>query len=144
MRKVKQAERGQIVFLFAAMFTTIMVLVALMIDFGGAALTYQRAQVAVNSAAYAAAQGIDMNVFTATNQVQLDPALAGRLAGQYASLNSRGRLTNLRMFVQGDRVWVTGEMDYQTIFAHAIGIPGIRTRVTSSASPAYGIDQRGQ
>jgi Flp pilus assembly protein TadG len=132
------------VFLFAAMFATIMAFLALLIDFGGAALTYQRAQVAVNSAAFAAAQGVDLGVFRQANQIQLDPELASDLAGSYATLNSRGHLSHLQLVVQGDRVWVVGEMDYPTIFAGAIGIPTIHTRVVSSAVSAYGISQWGQ
>jgi Flp pilus assembly protein TadG len=140
----KRSESGQILFLFAASFTTVMLLVMLVVDFGGAALTYERAQVAVSAAAYAAAQGIDLGKFRETNQVTLDPGLAGSLAGEYAGLNSRGRLTSLQAFVQDGRVWVVGEMEYRTLFAHAIGVPVIRARVVASARPAYGINQSGQ
>jgi hypothetical protein len=142
--KAKSSERGQILFLFAASFATIMSLLMLMLDFGGAALTYQRAQVAVSAAAYAAAQGIDLQIFTSTNQIQLNPGLASSLAAQYAQLNARGGLSHLQVFVQQDQVWVVGEMEYQTLFAHAIGIPVIRVRVSASARPAYGINQSGQ
>jgi Flp pilus assembly protein TadG len=140
----KQSETGQILFLFAALFVTLMLFVMLMIDFGGAALTYHRAQVAADSAAYAAAQGVDLDQFYETNRLVLDPALAVDLARSYAAGNSNGRLAITQIFVQDDRVWLTGEMEYRTLFAHAVGLPVIRTIVTSSAVSAYGIDARGQ
>jgi Flp pilus assembly protein TadG len=140
----KQSETGQILFLFAALFVTLMLFVMLMIDFGGAALTYHRAQVAGDSAAYAAAQGVNLDQFYETNRLVLDPVLAVDLARSYAAGNSNGRLAITQIFVQDDRVWLTGEMEYRTLFAHAVGLPVIRTIVTSSAAPAYGIDARGQ
>ncbi len=140
----KHSEKGQIIFLFAAAFATIMTFLALMIDFGGAALTYSRAQAATDAAAYAAAQGIDVNKFDATNLVQLDPGLATGLAVEYGDLNSRGKLSISSIYVQSDRVWVVGTMEYRTLFAHAIGIPAIRVRIISSALVGYGINKSGQ
>jgi Flp pilus assembly protein TadG len=140
----KSSESGQIIFLFAASFVTIMLIVMLMVDFGGAALTYHRAQVAADGAAYAAAQGIDLEQFYHTNRVVLDPGQAAFLAESYAAANSAGRLQITGFAVQGDRVWLTGEMEYRTLFARAAGLPVIRARVSASAVPAYGIEQRGQ
>jgi hypothetical protein len=142
--QAKRSEKGQIIFLFAAAFVTIMAFLALMIDFGGAALTYSRAETANDSAAYAAAQGIDMNMFNATNQVQLDPGLAGYLALEYGNLNSQGRLSITSIYFQGDRVWVVGTMEYHTLFARGLGIPVIRARIVSSAVTGYGINKSGQ
>jgi Flp pilus assembly protein TadG len=142
--QAKRSEKGQIIFLFAAAFVTIMAFLALMIDFGGAALTYSRAETATDSAAYAAAQGIDMKKFNATDQVQLDPGLASSLALEYGILNSQGKLSIASIYVQGDRVWVVGTMEYHTLFARALGIPVIRARVISSAVTGFGINQSGQ
>ncbi len=142
--KPKSLEEGQILFLFAASFATIMAFIMLMMDFGGAALAYHRAQVAVDSAAYAASQGIDMQRFVETNQIHLDPGLANSLAREYANQGVNSRLSGLQIYIQDDQVWVVGEMEYRTLFAHAIGIPVIRVRVASSARPAYGINKLGQ
>jgi Flp pilus assembly protein TadG len=144
MRKHQRSESGQIIFLFAASFVTIMLIVMLVVDFGGAALTYHRAQVAADGAAYAAAQAIDLEQFYSANRVLLDPAQAAFLAESYATANSNGRLYITGFAVQDERVWLSGEMEYRTLFAHAIGLPVIRTRVSASAVPAYGIEQRGQ
>lgn len=144
MRKHQRSESGQIIFLFAASFVTIMLIVMLVVDFGGAALTYHRAQVAADGAAYAAAQGIDLEQFYHTNRMVLDPGQAAFLAESYAAANSAGRLQITSFAVQDDRVWLTGEMEYRTLFAHAIGLPVIPVRVSASAIPAYGIEQRGQ
>ncbi len=139
-----KSESGQILFLFAAIFPVIMLFVMLMVDFGGAALTYHRAQVAADSAAYAAAQGVYIHLFSQLNEVLLDPGLAAGLASQYGTAISRGRLHIVQFAVQDDRVWIVGEMEYPTLFARVIGLSVIRVRVISSASPAFGIDTRGQ
>lgn len=144
MMQRRKDESGQILFLFAVSFTVIMMFVMLMVDFGGAALTYHRAQVATDAAAYAAAQAVNLESFYAENAVVLDTGAAAAYAENFAAENSAGRLTLTGLYVQDDRVWVTGVMEYQTMFAHVIGLPVIRTRVVSSAAPAYGIDQPGQ
>jgi Flp pilus assembly protein TadG len=144
MKQKISSESGQIIFLFAASFVTIMLIVMLVVDFGGAALTYHRAQVAADGAAYAAAQGIDLEQFYGDNMVALDPAQAAYLAESYAAANSNGRLHITGFAVQDERVWLSGEMEYRTLFAHAVGLPVIRARVSASAVPAYGIEQRGQ
>jgi Flp pilus assembly protein TadG len=140
----KSSESGQIILLFAASFVTIMLIVMLMVDFGGAALTFHRAQVAADGAAYAAAQGIDLEQFYHTNRMVLDQGQAAFLAESYAAANSASRLQITGFAVQDDRVWLTGEMEYRTLFARAAGLPVIRARVSASAVPAYGIEQRGQ
>jgi Flp pilus assembly protein TadG len=144
MKQNRSSESGQIIFLFAASFVTIMLIVMLVVDFGGAALTYHRAQVAADGAAYAAAQGIDLEQFYGDNMVALDPAQAAYLAESYAAANSNRRLHITGFAVQDERVWLSGEMEYRTLFAHAVGLPVIRARVSASAVPAYGIEQRGQ
>jgi Flp pilus assembly protein TadG len=143
IRKMR-SESGQMLFVFAAVFVVLMLFIMLMVDFGGAALTYLRAQVAADSAAYAASQGVDLAGFYETNEVALDPALAGSLAQSFGAINSQGRLRITMVAFQDDRVWLTGEMEYRTLFARAIGLPVIRVRVASSSAPAYGIEVRGQ
>jgi len=47
-------QRGQILILFAVALPALAAMVALMVDFGGAAVTYHRAQVALDAAEFAA------------------------------------------------------------------------------------------
>ena len=130
--------------LFAVMLPVLGAMLALMVDIGGAAITYHRAQIALDSAAFAAAQAIDVDALDHTQQIQLDPYLAGQLAGQYASLNSQGELQILSFYVDRDTVYLTGQMTYRTLFAGAVGVHVIRARVSSSASPGFGIASGGE
>ena len=137
-------QRGQVLLLFAVMLPVLGAMLALMVDLGGAAITYHRAQIALDSAAFAAAQAIDVDALDHTQQMQLDPYLAGQLAGQYASLNSQGELQILSFYVDRDTVYLTGQMTYRTLFAGAVGVHVIRARVSSSASPGFGIASGGE
>ncbi len=137
-------ERGQVLLLFAVMLPVLAAMLALMTDIGGASITYHRAQVALDSAAFAAAQAIDVDALDHTQEVRLDPYWAGQLAGQYASLNSRGELQILSFYVDGDTVYVTGQMVYRTLFAGAVGVDVVRARVSSSATPGFGIATAGE
>ena len=139
-----QLQRGQILLLFAVVLPVLAAMVALMADIGGAAITYHRAQVALDAAAFAAAQAVDLDALDHTQRLQLDPYLAGQLAGQYASLNSRGQLQIVSFYVDRDTVYVTGQMMYRTLFASALGIDTVRARVVSSATPGFGIATGGE
>jgi Flp pilus assembly protein TadG len=143
-RRRRPAERGQVLVLFAVVLPVLAAIIALMVDIGGAAITYHRAQVAVDCAAFAAAQAVDVDALDHTQKVELEPNMAAQLAGQYASLNSRGELQILSLYVSGDTVYVTGQMVYRTLFAGAFGIDTIRARVSASATPAFGIVVGGQ
>ena len=140
----REGESGQVLVLFAVVLPVLAAMVALMVDIGGAAITYHRAQVASDAAAFAAAQAIDVDVLDHTQRLELNPYFAGQLAGQYASLNSRGELQIISFYVDRDTVYVTGQMVYRTLFASALGIDTIRARVASSATPGFGIVSGGQ
>lgn len=138
------SERGQVLVFFAVLLPVLAALLTLMVDVGGAAMTYHRALTAVDATAFAAAQAIDVDVLDETQRIELDPYLAAQMAGQYASLNSRGQLQIISLFVDRDTVYVTGQMVYRPFLAGALGIDAIRIRVSSSATPGYGIAEGGQ
>jgi Flp pilus assembly protein TadG len=140
----RRLEGGQILILFAVVLPVLAAMVALMVDIGGAAITYHRAQVALDAAAFAAAQAVDLDVLDHTQTVQLDPYLAGQLAGQYASLNSRGQLQIVSFYVDSDTVYVTGRMVYRPLLAGAVGIDTVTARVVSSATAGFGIATPGE
>jgi hypothetical protein len=135
----KSSERGQILLLFIAALPALMAIFALMVDLGGAAITYHRAQIALDAATFAGAQAIDLNVYDHEQRIQLDGTLATNWAGQYLSLNQRGGLILGSFYVEGDTVYGAGVMEYRTLFIRAIGIGTIQTQVTSAASPGWGI-----
>lgn len=141
---ISKFEKGQNIVIFAIMLPVIFMLVALMVDIGGAGITLIKAQIAVDSAAFAASQAIDQGHFIATNEIKLDEDAAAQAAGRYASLNSNGSLQIMSINVSKDRVWVFGRMQYRTLFADGIGIPVITIDVISSAVPGYGIEEFGQ
>jgi Flp pilus assembly protein TadG len=140
----RRLERGQILILFAVVLPVLAAMVALMVDIGGAAITYHRAQVALDAAAFAAAQAVDLDALDHTQSLQLDPYLAGQLAGQYASLNSRGQLQIVSFYVDQDTVYVTGQMVYRPLLAGAVGIDTVTARVVSSATAGFGIAAAGE
>jgi hypothetical protein len=138
-RARRRSEKGQVLLLFIAALPALMAIFALMVDLGGAAITYHRAQIALDAATFAGAQAIDFNVYDHEQRIRLDGALATNWAGQYLSLNQRGGLIMGSFYVEGDTVYGVGTMEYRTLFIGAIGIGTIRTQVTSAASPGWGI-----
>lgn len=139
--KANKRERGQNVLFFAAALIPITMLMALMIDIGGAIVTYHKAQIAVDSAAFAASQGIDLNKFYRTQKIELDSAVANGLASQYAELNSRGQLNIVGVYISKDQIWVVGEMIYHPFFSGFVGVGKININVMSSSVPEFGIDR---
>jgi len=139
----KDFESGQIIFYYALGITISLLLIALVFDLGMAAVTFQKASTATQAAAFAAAQQLDMDEFRVTNEVKLHPGQAVSAAGTYGSLNS-DKLSILSVAASGDKVIVVGSMQYQSIFAQVIGFGSFEARITAIASPAYGVDQRGQ
>ena len=135
----KSREKGQVLLLFIAALPALMAIFALMVDLGGAAITYHRAQIAMDAATFAGAQAIDFNIYDHEQRIQLDGALATNWAGQYLTLNQRGGLIMGSFYVDGDTIFGVGTMEYRTLFISAIGIRTIRTQVTSAASPGWGI-----
>jgi hypothetical protein len=140
-RHTNKFERGQIILLFIAALPAIMAIFALMVDLGGAAITYHRAQIALDAATFAGAQAVDMDIYDHEQRIRLDAALATNWAGQYLSVNQRGGIIMGSFYVEGDTVYGVGVMEYRTLFLSAIGIGTIRTQVTSAASPGWGISE---
>lgn len=136
-------EKGQVLVIYAVAVVVSLMLVALVFDIGGAFVTYQRAATAVEAAAFAAAQQIDMEEFYTTNNVRIDTGRASSEAGRYALMNANG-LSSVQVSVAGDRVLVVGQMQYSSIFGHVLGLSSIHATLTSTAYPAHGITERGQ
>lgn len=144
-KKQVRAEQGiSLALLYAACLVPMLMLVALMVDFAGAAMMMHKVQTTTDAAAFAAAQAIDMEKFYAENKVELKPSLASGYAGSIASQMSGGTITIASVYTSKDKVWVVGTSNYKTWFAGIVGITEVPISVTSSAVPAWGIDEQGQ
>lgn len=140
----RRGENGQLLVLFALLIPVFMGLLILMIDIGGAVITFNRAQIALDSAAFSAAQAIDLSEFYTSNQVILNQSKAAGNAGTFASINSRGSVRVTGIYTDRERVWVLGTMEYETVFGGALGVGTITANMIASAVPGYGVDWRGQ
>jgi uncharacterized membrane protein len=136
-------EKGQILFIYAVAVVVCLMLVALVFDIGGAFVTYQKAATAVDAAAFAAAQQIDMDEFNSSNRVRIDQGRAVSAAGMVAAMNSSS-LTGVVVTVLPDRVVVEGRMLYHSLFADAFGFGVIEATIRSAAVPGYGVSARDQ
>ncbi len=138
------ANRGQIASMFALLLPVLLGLVGLVIDGGVAMVQYRRAQVALDSAALAAATQLDRERFTADDTVQLSSAAAVGEAIRYAQENDQGQLFVTGINVAGARVVVHGTVTSPTIFMRIFGINQVRLNLSSRAELKYGITEEGQ
>jgi Flp pilus assembly protein TadG len=130
--------------MFALLLPVLLGLVGLVIDGGVAMVQYRRAQVAMDSAALAAATQLDRERFTADDTVQLSPAEAVAEAMLYAQENDQGHLSVTGISVSGPRVVVHGTVTSPTIFMRIFGINQVHLNLTSRAELKYGITEAGQ
>jgi Flp pilus assembly protein TadG len=142
--RASRADRGQIASMFALLLPVLLGLVGLVIDGGMAMVQYRRAQVAMDSAALAAATQLDRERFTADDTVQLSPAQAVAEAIRYAQQNDQGHLSVTGINVSGARVDVHGTVTSPTIFMRIFGINQVHLNLSSRAELKYGITEEGQ
>ncbi len=145
MKKQRRGARGQILAMFLLIFPALILAVALAVEVGNIVTVKHEAQLTMDGAAYAATQAIDWNAFYTENKVVLDEANAMRLAGAYASMNSRSQRYRVRViavYASGDRVFAVGRIVYTPVFKL---FSGARTwTFVGSAKPTWGIEQEGQ
>jgi len=139
-----RADRGQIATMFALLLPVLLGMVGLVIDGGVAMVQYRRAQVAMDSAALAAATQLDRERFTADDTVQLSSAEAVAEAIRYAQENDQGHLFVSGISVSGARVVVHGTVTSPTIFMRIFGINQVHLNLSSRAELKYGITEAGQ
>lgn len=136
---VHRSESGQTA-LFIALFTPLLlVAVGALADAGRLLVEYRRAQVAIDAAAFAAAQRVDRNAFLSNQAIVLDPAEAVATGGLYGSLNSRGSVRLTAIEVSGGVVIARGYAEVDTIFLALFGAGRVHLDLTSRAVPLYGI-----
>lgn len=137
-------ERGDIAVTFAILLPSILAVMALLIDGGYMMIQFRRAQIAVDSAAFAAAQRLDRGQFFRDQIVVLEPQEAVSTGTVYGSMNSRGNVRVTSVEIYGNRVIARGYATVDTIFARMFGLSQFTIPVASNAAPLYGIDRQGQ
>ena len=143
-RYARDGQSGQQAALLAMMLPAILAMTGLVVDGGAFLVQYKRAQVAIDSAAFAAAQRIDRGQFFRDQIVVLEPGEAAATGGLYGSLNSRGNVHVTAITVYGNTVIVNGYATVDFAFLKMFGVRSRTIRLTSQASPLYGIDRQGQ
>lgn len=135
---------GQIAVLFALLMPVLLGVIGLVVDGGMAMVQYRRGQVALDSAALAAATQLDRFAFVDDNTMQLSPAEAVAEATQYLQRNRRGNIAITGINISGTRVFVSGSIASPTIFMRIFGINQVRLNLSASAELKYGITEEGQ
>ena len=143
-RAVPTSSQGQIAVLFALLMPVLLGVIGLVVDGGMAMVQYRRGQVALDSAALAAATQLDRFAFVDDNTMQLSPAEAVAAATWYAQENRRGNVAITGINISGTRVLVNGSVASPTIFMRIFGINQVRLNLSASAELKYGITEEGQ
>ncbi len=138
------SNRGQIAVMFALLTPLLLGFVGLVLDGGLAMVQYRRGQVALDSAALAAATQLDKDFFRTDNLVQLTPTDAHVLAMTYASENGEGHVSITGISVHGTQVDVYGVVTSRTVFLRIFGVNQVRFDLSARAELKYGITEEGQ
>lgn len=137
-------NQGQIAVLFALLVPVLLGVVGLVVDGGLAMVQYRRGQVALDSAALAAAAQLDRFAFVDDNTIQLNPADAAAAATQYAQENGRGHIAITGISIAGTQVFVYGTVTSPTIFMRIFGVNQVQLDLSARAELKYGITEEGQ
>jgi len=139
-----QVQAGQVLLLFAASLPALLAIFALAVDLGGAAIMYHRAQVALDAAAFAGAQVLEIREYAGGQKVAVNPGQAAAAANGTLNENMAGIPMRASFSVAGDRLVGSATAYYHPYFLGAFGIGEIPCRVFSSATPGWGIDEEHQ
>ncbi len=141
-RRPKEFERGQAALAFVAIVPALMLLVGLVADTGHFLVVQRRAQVAVDSAALAAATALNESKFTNSNDVALDVVAAQDAASHYAHTNFPSLA--VACAVNGTQVTCTGNARVPTYFMRLVGLTSVQVSAHAASEFKYGIEHEGQ
>ncbi len=141
---VSKRQSGQIAVMFALVVPLLIGFVGLVADGGLAMVQYRRAQVALDSAALAAATMLDEETFVDDDVVQLLPTDGYLIASRYIQENGQGRVSLTGFYVSGTEVVVHGTATSPTLFMRIFGINQVRFDLSARAELTYGITEEGQ
>jgi Flp pilus assembly protein TadG len=139
-----RSSRGQIAVTFALLVPVLLGIVGLVVDGGLAMVQYRRGQVAVDSAALAAASQLDRATYVDENSVEISEPEAVALAARYADLNGQSQVSITSIDVAGTQVAVYGTVTSPTIFMRIFGVNEVRFDLSARAELKYGITEEGQ
>lgn len=137
-------ERGQIAVALALLIPVLVALTGLVVDGGLMLIQYRRGQIAVDSAALAAAAELDEVIFREANEVQLNSGEAYAAALQYGQQNGGGRVAITGVSVAGRQVTVSGQVTAPTLFMRLFGVGTLRFNLSANAELKHGITEEGQ
>jgi hypothetical protein len=137
-------QSGQIAVMFALVVPLLVGFVGLVADGGLAMVQYRRAQVALDSAALAAATMLDEETFLDENVVQLLSTDGYLIASSYIQQNGQGRVSLTGFQISGTEVVVHGTATSPTLFMRIFGINQVRFDLSARAELKYGITEEGQ
>ena len=137
-------NRGQYVVQLVVWFPVLLLMLGMVVDGGLIYWQYRRAHNAVNLAAQAASQCVDIPYFLAENRVRLDQAEAAGVASNYVALNGGGRVQLAGVYTYPYLVVVRGRATINTLFVQAAGLGPFTVEVEGQAYPAFGIAAEGQ
>ena len=132
-------EAGQHALLLAVLMPMLIAGAGLLADGGRMLVEYRRAQIAIDGAAFAAAQRVDRSVFFNNQAVILQAGEAVAIGGLYGSLNSSGAVRVTSIEVNGGYVIARGYFETEPLFLGLFGMGRVHKNLTSLAVPSYGI-----
>ncbi|MCC7362040.1 MAG: hypothetical protein IT317_21325 [Anaerolineales bacterium] len=139
-----KGQSGQIAVMFALVVPLLIGFVGLVVDGGLAMVQYRRAQVALDSAALAAAAMLDEETFVDNNVVQLLPTDGYLIAARYVQENGQGHVSLTGFQASGTDVVVHGTATSPTVFLRIFGINQVHFDLSARAELKYGITEEGQ
>ncbi len=139
MAKNSARQGGQIVVLTAICLPLLIALAGVIADGGRLLVEYRRAQVAIDAAAFAAAQVVDVHTFLESQAVVPHYTGGAQFGGLYGGLNSRGRVHVTSIAIENGQVVARGYTDVDTFFLKMFGVGPVHLTLTSRGVPAYGI-----
>ncbi|MBN1267630.1 MAG: hypothetical protein JXA25_19215 [Anaerolineales bacterium] len=137
-------QAGQVLLLFAAALPVLLAVFGLAVDLGGAAITYHRAQVALDSATFTGAQALDLRVYQNGQRVVVNQRQAYRAAFDTLAGNMAGIPIEAAFSADGGVMMGSGTALYHTFFLGVLGIDVIPCSVYSSSTPGWGINDEDQ
>ena len=137
-------KRGQYLVQFVIWFPLLLLMLGMVLDGGMMYWQYRRAHNAVNIAAQAASQCVNIPHFLATNEVILDQAKASQVAQEYATLNSGGQVQIVGVHLHPQWISVRAQATIHTLFLQPAGIGSFTVGAEGRAYPAFGIALEGE
>ena len=139
VRRLRQAEPGQMLVWVAVMLPLFLSVVGLAIDAGSVFAARRELQNVADGAARAGAMQIDIDAYRqSSDKLVLDQAKARQAAAEYVA-NEPAEVT-ATIEADGNGVLVEARREVPTSFLQLVGVTTVRISATAPAQPRYGIE----